>query len=66
MLKGIPIYKIIIYDVYEDDTARVADMLRDAADRIEEHEADKPIDMWITRGHCKLEMKTGQFGRLAQ
>lgn len=61
MIPGIPIYKITIYDVHEDDAVRVADMLRDVADRIEEQEADKPIEFRLKRGHCTLEMRTGQF-----
>jgi hypothetical protein len=54
----IPTYKIVIYDVYEDDSVRVADMLRDAADRIEESDADKRIECRLKRGHVTLEMQT--------
>ncbi len=61
MIPGIPIYKITIYDVHEDDSIRVADMLRDVADRIEEQTAEEPINLRIKRGHCTLEMRTGQF-----
>ncbi len=53
-----PTYKIVIYDVCEDDSARVADMLRDAADRIEESDADKRIECRLKRGHVTLEMQT--------
>jgi len=60
-MNGIPIYKITIYDVYEDDTARVADMLREVADRVEEQETDEPLDFKLKRGHCMLEMRTGMF-----
>jgi len=58
-MNGIPIYKITIYDVYEDDTARVADMLREVAERVEEQESDEPLNLRIKRGHCTLEMHTG-------
>lgn len=57
-MNGIPIYKITIYDVYEDDTARVADILRDMADRIEEHDPEERIECHIKRGHVTLEMQT--------
>ncbi len=57
-MNGIPIYKITIYDVYEDDTARVADMLRDMADRIEEHDPEERVECKIKRGHVTLEMQT--------
>ena len=57
-MNGIPIYKITIYDVYEDDTARVADMLREVAERVEEQESDEPLNLRIKRGHCTLEIQT--------
>ena len=58
---SIPTYKITIYDVYEDDAVRVADMLREVAERVEEQESDEPLNLRIKRGHCMLEMLTGMF-----
>ena len=58
---SIPTYKITIYDVYEDDAVRVADMLREVAERVEEQESDEPLNLRIKRGHCMLEMRTGMF-----
>jgi len=55
---SIPTYKITIYDVYEDDAVRVADMLREVADRVEEQESDEPLNLRIKRGHVTLEIQT--------